>query len=281
MEAREPLLRKPWNLTVYLFIIALALPFVVPTLWVLQASFSTNQQITINSLALPDHPHLENYILAWREARIGSYVFNSLIIAGSTSVLAALLATGLGYALAKLSFPGRRLVLVTVFAAIAMPVFAYIVPLSRLVRDLGLSNSRLAVILVSTAVFLPVPTLLLRSFFQTLPEELADAGRVEGANEWQIFRYLMGPLALPGILTALIFVFVWTWNDLLFPVIFLQSPDKFTIPYGIAALRPADFRQDYVSVFAGSIMSTVPMLLIYVLLMRQFISGITIGSVKG
>jgi raffinose/stachyose/melibiose transport system permease protein len=139
----------------------------------------------------------------------------------------------------------------------------------------------MAVILATTATFLPVPTLLMRSFFQTLPEELADAARVEGASEWQVFFDIMAPLARPGVLTALIFAFVWAWNDVLLPVVFLQSPDQFTIPYGIAALRPADFRQDYVSVFAASIISTVPMVIIWLFLQRRFIAGLTFGASKG
>ena len=93
--------------------------------------------------------------------------------------------------------------------------------------------------------------------------------------------HIMAPLARPGILTALIFAFVWTWNDVLLPVVFLQSPDQFTIPYGIAALRPADFRQDYVSVFAASIISTVPMVIIWLFLQRRFIAGLTFGASKG
>lgn len=266
-----------------LYVIALLLvfPFALPALWGFMASFSTNQQITLNSLALPDRLYFENYVYAWQQARIGTFVLNSLVISISSALLIAILASALGYVLARLDFPGRRIVLAMVLAAIAMPVYAYIVPLSHLVRDLGLANTYTAVILTTTATFVAVPTLLMRSFFQTLPEELADAARVEGANEWEVFRQIMVPLAFPGILTALIFAFVWSWNDLLLPVIFLQSPDKFTIPYGIAALRPADFRQDYVSVFAGSMISTAPMILIYAFLMRRFIEGLSMGSSKG
>ncbi len=245
------------------------------------ASLSTNNHITLNSLSPPSRLRFENYSFAWGEAKMSLYVRNSLIISVSSAILVAFLATMLGYALGRLDFPGKNLVLLIVISAIALPVFAYLIPLVRTIRGLHLPDARMAVILATTATFLPVPTLLMRSFFQTLPEELADAARVEGANEWQVFRQIMAPLARPGILTALIFAFVWGWNDVLLPVVLLQSPDQFTIPYGIAALRPADFRQDYVSVFAASMISTVPMVLIWVFLQRRFVAGLTFGATKG
>jgi len=259
----------------------LSLLVVIPVLWGIMASLSTNRQITLDSLRFPDHLHFDNYSYAWTQGNVGGFVGNSLLISSAAALLIAVLATMVGYALGRLRFPGQRVVSTVILAAIIMPVFSYIIPLSRLMSDLGLTNSRIAVMLTTAATFLPVPTLLMRAFFQGLPEELSDAGRLEGANEWQVFLYLMVPLARPGILTALMFAFVWAWNDVLLPVVLLQSPDKFTIPYGIASLRPADFREDYVSVFAGSMISTIPMILIYVFLQRQFISGLTAGSTKG
>jgi len=265
----------------YLVTLLLAATFALPALWALLASLSTNQQITINSLGLPDRPHFENYSNAWVDAKIGTYVFNSLIIATVSACLIALFATLLGYALGRLIFPGKRLVVFVLLSAIIMPVFGYIVPLSRLIRDLHLSNTFPAVILATTAIFLPVPALLMRSFFEQLPDEIADAARVEGASEWQVFLDIMAPLARPGILTSLIFAFVWTWNDVLLPIVFIQDPDKFTIPAGIAGLRPAAFRQDYVSIFAASMISTIPMILIWVFLQRRLIAGLTLGASKG
>ncbi len=265
----------------YLAACLLMLPFVLPALWALMASLSTNSEITLNALRPPSRLHFENYAYVWTEGDIGRFVGNSLVISVSSAILVAVGATLLGYALGRLEFPGRRLVLIVVIAAIALPVFAYLIPLTRTVRAYHLPDARMAVILATTATFLPVPTLLMRSFFQTLPEELADAARVEGATEWQVFQHIMAPLARPGVLTALIFAFVWAWNDVLLPVVFLQSPDQFTIPYGIAALRPADFRQDYVSVFAASIISTAPMVIIWLVLQRRFVAGLTLGARKG
>ena len=229
------------------------------------ASFSTNTQITMDSLALPDRPYVENYIHAWTGAKFSTFVYNSLAVSGSVTVLIGVLATMLGYAVARLDFPGRRLLLLLIMMAIVTPVFSYLEPLTRVVRQLGLANSRTAVILTTTATFLPVPTLLMRSFFLQLPEELGDAGRVEGASEWGVFRHIMAPLARSGVLTVLIFAFLWSWNDLLLPAVFLQAPDKYTIAYAITTLKPAGFRQDHVTMFAASIISTGPMIVVYLL----------------
>lgn len=265
----------------YALVILLALPFVFPSLWVLMASFSTNTQITMDSLALPDRLYVENYVHAWTGAKFSTFVYNSLAVSGSVTILIGVLATMLGYAVSRLVFPGRRLLLLLIMMAIVTPVFSYLEPLTRVVRQLGLANSRTAVILTTTATFLPVPTLLMRSFFLTLPEELGDAGRVEGASEWGVFRHIMVPLARSGVLTVLIFAFLWSWNDLLLPAVFLQAPDKYTIAYAITTLKPAGFRQDHVTMFAASIISTGPMIVVYLLLMRRFIAGLTVGGLRG
>ncbi len=265
----------------YTLVVVLAIPFVFPSLWVLMASFSTNTQITMDSLALPDRLYVENYTYAWTGAKFSRFVYNSLAVSGSVSLFIGILATMLGYAVSRLDFPGRRLILLLIMMAIVTPVFAYLEPLSRVVRQLGLANSRTAVILTTTATFLPVPTLLMRSFFLQLPEELGDAGRVEGASEWGVFRYIMVPLARSGILTVLIFAFLWSWNDLLLPAVFIQSPDKYTIAYAVTTLRPAGFRTDHVVMFAASIISTGPMIVVYLLLMRRFIAGLTVGGLRG
>ena len=265
----------------YALVVVLAIPFVFPSLWVLMASFSTNTQITMDSLALPDRLHVENYTLAWTGAKFSSFVYNSLAVSGSVSLFIGILATMLGYAVSRLDFPGRRLILLLIMMAIVTPVFSYLEPLSRVVRQLGLADSLTAVILTTTATFLPVPTLLMRSFFLQLPEELGDAGRVEGASEWGVFRYIMAPLARSGILTVLIFAFLWSWNDLLLPAVFIQSPHKYTIAYAVTTLRPAGFRTDHVVMFAASIISTGPMIVVYLLLMRRFIAGLTVGGLRG
>lgn len=265
----------------YVAAIILVFPFLAPVIWALIASFSTNNLITLNSLALPDSLHVENYVNAWTNSDMGVFVWNSLIVAVSSSLLITVAATGLGYALARLSFKGQRVLYVAIVAAIGLPIYAYLLALVGVVRGIGQIDSLLGVIVVTSAVFLPVPTLLIHGFFKVLPSEVVDAARVDGASDWRVFRSIMLPLARPALLTVMIFGFVWAWNDVLIPVMLLGSPEKFTIPYGIAALRPSDFRTDYVSVFAGSMLSTIPMLGIYMFFQRRFVAGLTWGSSVG
>ena len=147
----------------------------------------------------------------------------------------------LGYAVSRLDFPGRRLILLLIMMAIVTPVFAYLEPLTRVVRQLGLANSRTAVILTTTATFLPVPTLLMRSFFLQLPEELGDAGRVEGASEWGVFRYIMVPLARSGHTHGADLRLLVELERSIAASGLHQSPDKYTIAYAVTTLRPAGF----------------------------------------
>lgn len=259
----------------------LALLWFGPIIWLVVGSLSTNIGISISPLGLPQGVHIENYVNAWVNAKIGTYMFNSLLISATSAILIALIATLAAYALARLRLRGQRFALAMVLLAVGAPVFTYLVALNQLVTDLGLMNTRTVVVLVNCATFLPVPTLLLMAFFRQLSQEISDSARLDGASEWQVFIHVMAPLARPAILLALTFGFVWAWNDVLLPVVFLQSSEKLTLPYGIASLHEDQFRQDYVTTFAASLISTLPMLALYGYLQRRFISGLTEGAAKG
>lgn len=263
-----------------LLLVLMVIPFVLPVVWGFGASLSTNQEITINPLRPPSGLHFDNYYRAWTDGSIGRYASNSLLVSLCSAALVALFACGLGYALAWLSFPGKKLVTGILAFVIILPVFAYMVALSRDVHAIGLTDTRQGLILATTCTFLAVPAFMLRSFFAGLPKELMDAARIDGAPEWRVFANVMLPLARPGVLTAVMFVFVWAWNDAVLPAVLLQTPSNFTLPYGIASMRPSDFRQDYVLIFAATMISTIPIVLMYLFLQRRFIAGLTSGAVK-
>ena len=269
------------NLLLILLILILALPYFGPTLWLVMASLSTNNQIITDPLSFPNQLNYENYLYAWNKANLSNYVGNSLIVSSFTSILTVIFATMLGYAITKLIFPGRRFIYFIIIAGIVMPVFAYMEPLIRITRSLGIGDSLIALILTTTATYLPVPTLLMSSFFAVIPNDFIDAGRVEGVSELNIFMYIMVPLAIPGLLTIIIFSFLWAWNDILLPSIFLSSADKYTVPMAILTLKENQFRQDHAVVFAAAIISTVPMIIVYLFFMKQFITGLTSGGLRG
>ena len=269
------------NIFLSVLILVLALPYFGPTLWLVMASLSTNNQIITDPLSFPNQLNYENYLYAWNKANLSNYVGNSLIVSSFTSILTVILATMLGYAITKLIFPGRRFIYILIITGIVMPVFAYMEPLIRITRTLGIGDSLIALILTTTATYLPVPTLLMSSFFAVIPNDFIDAGRVEGVSELNIFIFIMIPLAIPGLLRIIIFSFLWAWNDILLPSIFLSSADKYTVPMAILTLKENQFRQDHVVVFAAAIISTVPMIIVYLFFMKQFITGLTSGGLRG
>ena len=196
------------NILLSVLILVLALPYFGPTLWLVMASLSTNNQIITDPLSFPNQLNYENYLYAWNKANLSNYVGNSLIVSSFTSILTVILATMLGYAITKLIFPGRRFIYLIIITGIVMPVFAYMEPLIRITRTLGIGDSLIALILTTTATYLPVPTLLMSSFFAVIPNDFIDAGRVEGVSELNIFMFIMIPLAIPGLLTIIIFSFL-------------------------------------------------------------------------
>jgi ABC-type glycerol-3-phosphate transport system permease component len=272
-------MRNPRAALVSMATYALALLFATPLIWVVLASLSTNADLLTSPIAVG--LRFVNYASAWSDAQIGRFVFNSLVIACSTALLTTSVATLAGYALARTPIPGRALFLALVTIGIVAPVFTYITILTDTVVNAGLLNNRLTVVVVSTATFVAVPTLLMLAFFRDVPEELLDAARVDGATEWQVFWRIATPLARPALIASLVFCFVWSWNDLFLPVVFLQDTREFTIPQGIVALRNDAFTPDYVRMFAASVISTVPMVLLYRQLSRRTGSTIAAGALKG
>jgi raffinose/stachyose/melibiose transport system permease protein len=257
----------------------LAAVFAAPVLWVAVASLSTNSQLA--QTPIPFGLNFVNYVSAWVDAQIGVFVFNSLLVSLSTTVIMTVLATMAAYAVSRTRLPLKGVFIGVLTIGLIAPIFTYIVSLLSDISTAGLLDNRLALILVSAIVFIAVPLLLLIGFFREIPGELLDAARVDGASEWAVFWRVAVPLARPAIVTSLIFGFVWTWNDLFLPAVFLQDPTLYTIPQGIISLRSNAYTADYVRTFAAAMISTVPMILLYRELARRAGSAITGGALKG
>ena len=189
-----------------------------------------------------------------------------------------------GYAFARLEFPGRNLVFYLFMLGLMIPFFSIMIPLYYELRDIGLLDTLPGVILPMiagvTGSGLPLGVFLMRSFFQDLPNELADAARVDGASEYRIFRYVMLPLALPGAAVIAVLAFVQAWNNFILPLIYLQGEENRTLATGVYFFASGR-TQETEFLAAGALILTVPVVLFFIAFQRQFIRGMTAGALKG
>jgi len=251
-----------------------------PLLWVLFGSLKTKEEMLSNIWGPPSSLVLQNYADAWRIAGMGSRIVSSVLVTGSALIILVVVATPCAYALARLRFPGRGIVLAVAVAAMLVPPQVMAIPLFMVARDLGLINNRLGVALVYAATSLPLSVFILRSFFVTLPADLEDAARVDGASRLEILIHIMLPLVRPGVALIVIFGFIEIWNDFFLAFLLLRAPSVQTIPLGLVS-----FFQQYDSLwtlyFAALTITTLPVIVVFLAMQRQFIAGLTAGAVKG
>ncbi|HUS16557.1 MAG TPA: carbohydrate ABC transporter permease [Chloroflexia bacterium] len=251
-----------------------------PMYWLLLTAFTpTESSIKIPPDFLPVHASLDNFSRLFRQSPdIWRWTANSLIIALSVTVFHVLFDTLSAYAFAKKQFPGRNLFFWMILSTLMIPPQVTLVPLYLAIRQLGLVNNVWAVILPGWADVFGI--FLMRQFIQTLPTELEEAARIDGASEPGIFWRIIVPLSRPALGALAIFTFVHSWNTFLWPLIVLQRTATMTLPVGVASLQN-EFAVDYGLIFAGAAIAAVPMILFFLVFQRQFIEGVRIGALKG
>jgi len=265
---------------VYAALIVVLLQTIYPLFWVLSGSLKTKNEIITNVWGPPAGLEFGNYAEAWKMAGMGMRIVNSVSITAAALVVLVAAATPCAYALARLRFRGRGVVTAAIVAAMFVPPQVMAIPLFMVARDLGLINNRLGVAVIYAASSLPLSVFILRSFFLTLPADLEDAARVDGASRFQILLHIMLPLIRPGVALVLIFGFIEIWNDFFLAFLLLRKPELQTIPLGLVS-----FFQQYDSLwnlyFAALMITTLPVIIVFLLMQRQFIAGLTAGAVKG
>jgi len=265
---------------IYLALTVMVLQTIYPLLWVLFGSLKTKPELINNVWGPPSELVFQNYADAWRIAGIGSRIVNSISITAAALLVLVAVATPCAYALARLKFRGRGAILAVTVASMLVPPQVMAIPLFLVARDLGLINNRLGLAIIYAATSMPLSIFILRSFFLTLPADLEDAARVDGASRLAILTRIMLPLVKPGVALVVIFAFIEIWNDFFLAFLLLRKPELQTIPLGLVA-----FFQQYDSLwnlyFATLMITTAPVILIFLLMQRQFIAGLTAGAVKG
>jgi ABC-type glycerol-3-phosphate transport system permease component len=260
---------------------------IFPMIWVAYSSLKPDAAIFRDTFALPTagNLRLDNYARAWREARFGDYFFNSILVTSVSVTLIVALGAMAAYALARFYHPAARATFWLFLSGLMIPAQLAMVPLFFELRALGLLNSRLGLILVYTANGLPFAIFILAGFFRGLPRTLYEAAVIDGCNEFSAFWRVLLPLARPGLVTVAIFQFIGVWKEYFFAFMLVGSDadgGARTLPLGLANLSiTSQFRSDYGMLFAGIVLVTLPILLIYLLLQRQIVKGIAAGALKG
>jgi raffinose/stachyose/melibiose transport system permease protein len=250
-----------------------------PIVIMVMSGFKSNIEIFQSPFSIPDFTNLTNYATMATQTGFLRYMWNSVLVTTVSIVLILSLGTMAAYAIARYDFTGSAFVLLFFMAGLMVPLKLAIIPLFILFRDLGILNSHLALIAVYTAMGLPSTVFILTGFIRTLPGELEDAARMDGASEARILWSVMLPLCRPALVIAGIYNLVPIWNDFFFPLVFIQNDALKTLPQGMTTFI-GEFVTDWGVMFAGLTLAAAPITILYILLSKQFINGMTAGAVK-
>lgn len=250
--------------------------FLGPFLWQVLTSLWPEGELT---RPFPSSLTLQNYVGVFEGRPFARVVLNSFFVAGVTTLFCLLLGSAAAFALAKLTFPGRNLLLGFALAISMFPPIATVSPLYLFLRAVGLRDQLIGLVVPYTTFALPLTLWILTSFFRQIPDELYRAARVDGCTPFMAFRKVLLPLAAPGLGTTAILVFIFSWNEFLYALTFISTPERRTIPVAIS-LFASDFREPWGEIAAASVIATLPLVVLTVLFQRRIVSGLTAGAVK-
>jgi ABC-type glycerol-3-phosphate transport system permease component len=229
--------------------------------------------------SLPLAPTLDNYFAVLRDGRIPIWFFNSVTITAASLIVATAVATIAAFAITRLRFRGRIILLRLMIALMVVPPAVLILPLFLGLQPLGLVNTYQGVVLIYSGLLIPISVYMLTSFFRTLPGELFEAARIDGASLWQILVRIVLPLSAPGFVTLVVVNALWVWNELLIALVFLQDDQKRTLMAGLTLFK-GHYSINEPLVMAGTFLSVLPMLLLFLFGQRFFVRGLVAGAVK-
>ncbi len=266
-------------LLVHAALIVLALLSLAPLLWMLSVSFMpAGGASRFPPPLLPDVPTLDNYRALFQRIGMGGYFLNSLLVSSAITLLSLLINAMAGYAFAKLRFAGRERIFKALLAALVIPSQVTMLPLFLMLKEMGLVNSYAGVVIPGLASIFGI--FLVRQYARSIPDELMEAARIDGAGEWRIFFRIVLPMLKPVLVTLAIFTFMGSWNDFMWPLIVLTDQTHQTLPVALASLS-REHIQDVEMMMAGAVLTVTPVLLLFLALQRYYIQGLLLGSVKG
>lgn len=272
--------RRIFSILRGVFLSLVSLIVIVPIAYMVLASFKTVPEFFGNPYGLPGTWAWDNYTRAWQDAHISITLPNTIIVTACSVAGSTLLAALIAYGISRKEKPFAMGLYTLFVAGLLVPVNMIVLPLFILIKWLGLFGTLLALILPYIALGLPLGVLVLAPIAATLPRDLVSAAQVDGATEWQIFWRVVLPLMKPGLISVMILNGVWMWNEFFIPLIVSFKPESQTMPVGIVSFIGA-YSTEWGLVFASVVVSTAPVVFAYLLMTRQFQSGLTAGAIKG
>lgn len=281
LRSRRPSTRRTGGLAIrHLILMIMAVVSLFPVLLVISTSLKTPEDVRRNPFGLFSSFSVENLWSAWTDGRFGSYLIDSVLLTVPSTVAVVVIATMAGYTFARLPFPGRTVIFYVVVLGLLVPFFTYMIPLYFQLRSMGLLDTLVGANLVLISTNLSFATFFMRAFFSDLPQELEQSARIDGASEFRIFLQVMLPLVSSGAAALAVFVFINNWNNFLIPLLYLPSGEYRPLTAGLYNFTGGR-STDIGPLAAGTLITIIPVIIIFVILQRQVTQGFISGAVKG
>ncbi|MDO5100720.1 MAG: carbohydrate ABC transporter permease [Eubacteriales bacterium] len=267
------------HVIIWLCLLIFAIMIIMPLVWMVLTGFKTNKELFLDPWHLPEIWKVENYLDAWK-AGIGVFFKNSVIITLGSTLFSTLLACMAAYPLSRFQFRGKRLWVVLLLGGLMLAPQSAVISLFKMTTSIGLYNSYIGMIIITGAFRIPFATFLIMTFYKDISISLDESARIDGATNGQIFWQIMMPLSKPIIASCAIVSFRAVWNELLFANVLLESTAKKTIPVGLVNLQGTT-TTNWTMLMAGMVIASIPLIVLFLVLQKQFIRGLSAGAVKG
>ncbi|WP_370239846.1 carbohydrate ABC transporter permease [Brachybacterium sp. EE-P12] len=263
----------------YVLLSLISVVVLTPFAWMALSSLKRNNEVFTAPITwFPDEWQWHNYIDIWTKADMSTWLGNTIFLSVTVTALQVLTGSFAAYGFSRIRFPGRDALFLVYIGTIAVPWQAYMIPQFKLLSEVGLADTRLSIILLQA--FSAFGVFLMKQFYDTVPEELSESARIDGLTEFGIYRRIMLPLSVPSISALAILTFTNTWNDYMGPLIYLRSPDLWTIQLGLKTFI-GQYNADYAAIMTGSVLSVLPIAVVFALGQKYFVQGIASSGLKG
>ncbi len=267
------------NLMVYLVLIIISAFFLLPVIWIVLSSFKAGTSLyKWPPELIPSQPSIENYIIAFKKGNFGLFFYNSFMVTILSTMVTLVINTMAGFALAKYKFKGRDFLLIGFISTLMIPLEVIMIPIFQVITKLNLYNTFVGIIVPPAAT--PTGLFLMRQYLLSVPDELLEAARIDGASEWRIFVKLILPISKPVLSVLTIFSFMWRWNDFLWPLIVISTPEKYTVQLAISNFV-GQYNVDWNGLLAISVITMIPVLIVFLIFQKQFVKGMVTSGLKG